>query len=48
MDNRLTFRYPLEGAKEGRSGDAQPPQWMAVPSVLASEGVGKSAPEAKA
>jgi hypothetical protein len=48
MDNRLIFRYHGMGAKEGRSGAAQPPQWMAVLSVVAEEGVGKSAPEAKA
>jgi hypothetical protein len=33
---------------EGRRRATQPPQWMAVPSVVAGEGVGKSAPEAKA
>jgi hypothetical protein len=33
---------------KGRRRVAQPPQWMAVPSEIAGEGVGKSAPEAKA
>ncbi len=33
---------------KGRRGVAQPPQWMAVRSAIASEGVGKAALEAKA
>jgi hypothetical protein len=33
---------------EGRGWVGQPAQWMLVPSVVAGEGVGKSAPEAKA
>jgi hypothetical protein len=48
MDNWLIVQYHRDGAMEGRSGIAQPPQWMAVPSVVVGEGVGKSAPETKA
>jgi hypothetical protein len=48
MDNRSIFLYHLDGAMEGRRRVAQPPQWMEVLSVVAGEGVGKSAPEAKA
>jgi hypothetical protein len=48
MDNRSTILYHLDGAKEGRWGIAQPPQWMAVRSAIAGEGVGKAALEAKA
>jgi len=33
---------------EGRRRGTQPPQWMAVPSEITDEGVGKSAPEVRA
>jgi hypothetical protein len=48
MDNGLIIPYHRAGAMKGRSRVAQPLEWMAVPSEIPKDGVGKSAPEGKA
>jgi hypothetical protein len=48
MDNGLIVPYHRAGAMKGRSGVTQPLEWMAVPSEILDEGVGKAAPEGKA
>jgi hypothetical protein len=48
MDNGLIVPYHQTGARKGRRGVAQPLEWMAVPSEILNEGVGKSALERKA
>jgi hypothetical protein len=48
MDNGLIVPYHRAGAMKGRRRVAQPLEWMAVPSEILNDGVGKSAPERKA
>jgi hypothetical protein len=47
MDNGLIVPYHRAGAKKGRRRVIQPLEWMAVPSGITEDGVGKSAPEVK-
>ncbi len=47
MDNGLIVPYHRAGARKGRSRVTQPLEWMAVPSEILEEGVGKSALERK-